>query len=110
MASILPSIWSCVILLAMNVYYFHIAIVGLWLIVIVPQLTLPDDIPSTRRHSMTAVSLAPGLIEVTMFGGDIRYHRLLSQPLSEMQSILATAIIMFSELSDPVYREGVICA
>ena len=78
--------------------YFPIAIVGSWPIAILPQLTLPDDILSTRRdHSITAISLAPGLIEVTMFGGVPSF--VPGQHASEVQSIAATTIIMFSELN-----------
>ena len=87
----------------------YIAILGSWHIGIILQLTLLDDILSTRgRHSVTAIPLAPGLIEVTMFGGTP--HFVPNQ--HEIQSIAATTIITFSELNqhayhDIVYREGV---
>lgn len=59
---------------------------------------------------MTAVSLAPGLIEVTMFGGDPHFD--LGQRDSEVQSIAATTIIRFSELHQcaRVCREDESCA
>ena len=54
------------------------------------QLTLPDDIQSTGYgHSVTAISLAPGLTEVTMFGG-------ASSPHSS-DCIATTTIISFGE-------------
>ena len=59
---------------------------------------------------MTAISLAPGLIEVTMFGGS---PSLVSGRLdSEIQCMAATTIMMFSELNQCahcVYGEGEIC-
>ena len=56
------------------------------------QLTLPDDIQSTRRgHSVTAISLAPGFTEVTMFGG--------SSSLYSVDCLAATTIITFGELN-----------
>ena len=56
------------------------------------QLTLPDDIQSTRwGHSVTANSLTPGLTEVTMLGG--------SSSSRQNDCIAATTIITFSELS-----------
>ena len=33
------------------------------------QIILPEGMPSRMGHSLTATSLAPGLTEVTMFGG-----------------------------------------
>ena len=54
------------------------------------QLTLPDDIQSKRcGHSVTAISLAPGVTEVTMFGGSSS-HR-------PNDCIAATTIISFGE-------------
>ena len=86
------------------------AILGVWHIGILLQLTLPDDILSTRNfHSVTTISLAPGFIEVTMFGGIPHY--IPNQHDNEVQSIAATTIITFSELNQcahHVYREGVI--
>ena len=58
---------------------------------------------------MTAISLAPGLIEITMFGG--APHYVPNQRDNQVQSIAATTIITFSELNQcahHVYREGVI--
>ena len=75
---------------------------------LLPQLTLPDDnIPSTRRrHSVTAISLAPGLTEVTMFGGStsVNDHSRIALAL--------TTIMTFGELNPcphRVYKEGVNC-
>ena len=77
----------------------YVAIVGSWRIVISSQLTLPDDIPSTRdNHSLTAISLTPGLIEVTMFGGAPSFFP--GQRDSEVHTIAATTIIMFGELNE----------
>ena len=59
---------------------------------------------------MTAISLAPGLIEITMFGG--APHYVPNQRDNQVQSIAATTIITFSELNQcahHVYREGMIC-
>ena len=62
------------------------------------QLTLPDDIPSTRRgHSVTAVSLASGLTEVTMFGGTSSPHH--HDRETQSTYIAATVIITFGELN-----------
>ena len=58
---------------------------------------------------MTAISLTPGFIEVTMFGGAPNY--VPNRKIQEVQSITATTIITFSELNQcayHVYREGVI--
>ena len=56
------------------------------------QITLPDDIQSARcGHSVTAISLAPGLTEVTMFGG--------SSSTQSKDCIAATTIITFGELN-----------
>ena len=58
----------------------------------VHQLTLPDDIQSTRcGHSVTAISLTPGLTEVTVFGG--------SSSLRADDCIAATTIMTFGELN-----------
>ena len=71
-------------------------------IIVIYQLTLPDDIPSTRRrHSVTATSLAPGLTEVTMFGGSTSDDR-----------IALTTVMTFGELNPcplRVYKESVNC-
>ena len=53
---------------------------------------LPDDIQSRRwSHSVTAISLAPGLTEVTVFGG--------SSSLCSKDCIAITTIITFGELN-----------
>ena len=66
------------------------------------QLTVPDDIQSTRwTHSVTAISLAPGLTEVTMFGGSNSPH-LLCDGGAWSTCIAATTIIMFGELNDVI--------
>ena len=73
-----------------------INIVGSWPIVVLSQLTLPDDILSTRdSHTLTAISLTPDLTEVTMFGGNPHY--IPSQRDSKVQSVAATTIMMFGE-------------
>ena len=58
------------------------------------QLTLPHNIQSTRwGHSVTAISLAPGLTEVTMFGGSSSLHS------NDCIAAAATTIILsFGEL------------
>ena len=54
------------------------------------QLTLPDDIQSTRwAYSVTGISLAPGLTEVTVFGGTSSH--LIND------CITATTIVSFGE-------------
>ena len=68
-----------------------------------PQLTLPDDVLSTRNfHSVTAIPLASGFIEVTVFGGDPHYPS--NQLDKEVQSIAATTIMTFSELNQCAYH------
>ena len=73
------------------------------------QLTLPDDIQSTRWvHSVTAISLAPDLTEVTMFGGSNSPYLLYGRE-AQKTCIAATTIISFGELNlIVVYKEGVI--
>ena len=61
------------------------------IIIYTVQLTLPD---ARYGHSVTAISLAPGLTEVTMFGGT-NYH----------YCIAATTIISFGE-SNPYMSWG----
>ena len=68
-----------------------------------PQLTFPDDVLLRCSHSMTAISLTPSLIEVTVFGGDPHYDPY--QQFRDIQSIAATTILTFGEL---VYCEGVV--
>ena len=64
------------------------------------QLTLPGDIQSTRwTHSATAISLAPGLTEVTMFGGSNSPHHLINDREAQSTCIAATTIITFGELN-----------
>ena len=46
---------------------------------------------------MTAISLAPGLTEVTVFGGAPHYNP--NQRDRNVQSIAATAILTFGELN-----------
>ena len=61
------------------------------------QLTLPDDIQSTRwGHSATAISLAPGLTEVTMYGGS-------NSPRPE-DCTAATTIIIFGGFNPCPHR------
>ena len=55
-----------------------------------PQLTLPDNIRSMRwGHSMTDISLARGLTEVTMFGG--------STFIYNYDYVAATTVMTFGE-------------
>ena len=64
------------------------------------QLTLPDDILSTRWvHSVTAISLAPGLTEVTMFGGSNSPHHLVYEREAQSTCKAATVVITFGELN-----------
>ena len=56
---------------------------------------------------MTAISLTPGLNEVTMFGGSP--NNFSGQRDNEVQRMAATTIIIFGELNQcahRVYREG----
>ena len=73
------------------------------------QLTLPDDIQSTRWvHSVTAISLAPDLTEVTMFGGSNSPYLLYGRE-AQKTCIAATTIISFGELNlIAVHKEGAI--
>ena len=62
------------------------------------QLTLPDhDMVSRSRHSVTAISLAPGLIEVTVFGGCPQYDP--GRYADEETKLAATAILNFGKLA-----------
>ena len=59
---------------------------------------------------MTAISLTPDLIDVTMFGGAPTFAP--TQLDSEIPTMAATTIMMFSELNQCahcVYGEGEIC-
>ena len=61
-----------------------------------PQLKLPDDVASRWGHSVTAISLTPGLTEVTVFGGARLFVPNL--PARDIQTIAATTILTFGEL------------
>ena len=62
------------------------------------QLTLPDHSMLSRdSHTVTAISLAPGLIEVTVFGGCPQFDPGLS--LEKEPKLAATAILNFGKLA-----------
>ena len=70
-------------------------IVSLLLYILRTQLTLPDQTILLRfGHSITAVYLAPGLIEVTVFGGCPRPIT-GSLVYEEIPKLAATAILAF---------------
>ena len=48
-------------------------------------------------HSITAISLTPRLIEVTMFGGSSHYNPTLSD--KEIPKLAATCVLMFGKIS-----------
>ena len=61
------------------------------------QLTLPDhDILSRCAHTVTAIFLAPGLIEVTVFGGFSQF--ILGISFEERPQLAATAKLIFGKL------------
>ena len=65
-----------------------------------PQLALLDDILTARwTHSVTAISLAPGLTEVTIFGGSNSPHHVLYPKDIKSTCIAATTIMTFGELN-----------
>ena len=67
-------------------------------LLLLPQVALSDDVITSRKsHSMTAISLAPGLTEVTLFGGSPLYNP--KQRGRDIQSIAATAILTFGEFN-----------
>ena len=59
------------------------------------QIILPEGIPSRWGHSLTATSLAPGLTEVTMFGGCTKYD--LQLAFDKQPRIADTAVLTLGE-------------
>ena len=59
------------------------------------QIILPEDVSSRYCHSLTATSLAPGLVEVTVFGGATKWEPHL---FDFQQSVIAdTAVLTLGE-------------
>ena len=57
------------------------------------QVTLPDGTPPRWAHSVTTITVCPGLESVTMFGGStVKFRSLDKQP-----RISETTVITFSE-------------
>ena len=69
------------------------------MIVMLPQLTSQLDKDTVLRfgHSLTAVSLAPDLTEVTLFGG--APHFVPHQLHRDIQSMAPTTVLTFSKLT-----------
>ena len=59
------------------------------------QIILPEGMPSRWGHSLTATSLAPGLTEVTMFGGCTKYD--LQLAFDKQPRIADTAVLTLGE-------------
>ena len=64
-----------------------------------PQLTSQLDKDTVLRfgHSLTAISLAPGLTEVTLFGG--APHFIPHQLHRDIQSVASTTVLTFSKFN-----------
>ena len=62
------------------------------------QLPLPDCFPPRYGHSITAVELAPGLIEVTVFGGISQLDASNSKSLDHQTMVAETIIMSFGML------------
>ena len=61
------------------------------------QVTLPDDGLQRRRHSTTAITLCPGLVEVIVFGGTTEDY-VADKSSNSYSRIAETTIITFGEL------------
>ena len=61
-----------------------------------PQL--PDGFPPRYGHSITAVELVPGLIEVTVFGGVTQYDS--KKSLDHQAMVAETTIMSFGMLAN----------
>ncbi len=59
--------------------------------VFISQVELPDELQPRRGHTLTAVSLAPGLTEVTMFGGSPKWD---PTGIDEKQPKLADTVLL----------------
>ena len=57
------------------------------------QVTLPDGILARWGHSVTAITLCPGLENVAMFGGSPEKYR----SLKEQPRVSETTVITFSK-------------
>ena len=60
------------------------------------QVTLPDGILPRWAHSITAITLCPGLVEVIVFGGTTD-DQVDGKPGSSYSKIAETTIITFGE-------------
>ena len=60
------------------------------------QVTLPDGILPRWGHSITAITLCPGLVEVIVFGGTTE-DLVDGKPRSSYSRIAETAIVTFGE-------------
>ena len=60
------------------------------------QVTLPDGCLQRWRHSTTAITLYPGLVEVIVFGGTIEDFD-PKRPAKDVPRMAETSIITFSE-------------
>ena len=57
------------------------------------QISLPDGVLPRRRHSTVAIELAPGLIEVTFFGGCPLWD--LKKSVDDLPKLAGTVIMTF---------------
>ena len=60
-----------------------------------PQLTLPGDAQPRTLHTATALSLGPGCIQVTMFGGCPKWEWEKSH--AAQQKLAKTTVLEFGE-------------
>ena len=67
------------------------------------QVTLPDGSLQRRRHSATAITLCPGLVEVIIFGGTTEDF-VDGKPDISYSRIAETTIITFGELASSNYN------
>ena len=61
------------------------------------QLTLPEGAQPRMWHTATALSLGPGLTQVTMFGGCPKWER--EKSLDTQQKLAKTTVLDFGELN-----------
>ena len=61
------------------------------------QLNLPDGVQSRCYHTITAISLRPGLTEATTFGGSSKVIPGATDDEQSERSIAETTVLQFGE-------------
>ena len=61
------------------------------------QLNLPDGVQSRCYHTITAISLGPGLTEATVFGGCSKWIPGVTYAEHSKHSIAETTVLQFGE-------------